>query len=64
MHLFQSLVYAAVGMNRIIDLLEDDSSTSLGVTELGNSNLQDVSQDTVKKFKNTQKNSFLNPEIH
>lgn len=51
-------------MNHIIDLLEDDSSTSLGVTELGNSNLQDVSQDTVKKFKNTQKNSFLNPEIH
>lgn len=64
MHLFQSLVYAAVGMNHIIDLLEDDSSTPLGVTELGNSNLQDVSQDTVKKFKNTQKNSFLNPEIH
>lgn len=64
MHLFQSLVYAAVGMNHIIDLLEDDSSTSLGVTELGNSNLQDVSQNTVKKFKNTQKNSFLNPEIH
>jgi hypothetical protein len=64
LHLFQSLVYAAVGMNHIIDLLEDDSSTSLGVTELSNSNLQDVSQDTVKKFKNTQKNSFLNPEIH
>ena len=65
MHFFQSGVYAAVGMNHIIAVLDDDSSNQMDVTNLNINNSSSVQQEAVKKFSNKSTGtSFLNPEIH
>lgn len=63
MHFAQSSVYAAVGMNHIIQVLDDTAGNKMEVADLGLHGNGNVADQATKRFKNTDTGTFLNPDI-
>lgn len=61
-HYFQSLVYAMVGMNHIVEVLRDSGSSMLEVSDLDISGNRDSTRSTIDKIKENASNDFFNPE--